>query len=170
MNSYTFLGIDVEEGQEFNSRRKNFIKRAIAYIKIRRQANQLTRNNITRDHSGSHERLVAAFFSEDPMYDATRFQKTFRMARPLFNRIFNECTFAIRQLAYGVNAGFLDEYMQISERTSHTDLDHFCQAVMDIYGPAYLRKPMVTDIEKLYQHHKEKHGFSRMLGSLDCMD
>nr|GEU40568.1 hypothetical protein [Tanacetum cinerariifolium] len=24
--------------------------------------------------------------------------------------------------------------------------------------------------EKLYRHHEEKHGFSRMLGSLDCTD
>ncbi|GJS50605.1 ALP1-like protein isoform X1 [Tanacetum coccineum] len=196
MNSYTFMGLDdVEEGEEVNSRKKSFIKRAIAYIKIRRQAIRMTRNSITRDHSGAHERLVAAFFSKDPMYDATRFRKMFRMARPLFNQIVNEvtnhdaffcnnvdytrkegisalikCTSAIRQLSYGVNAGFLDEYMQISDTTSRTTLDHFVQAVMDIYGPKYLRKPTVTDIEKLYRHHEEKHGFSGMLGSLDCTD
>ncbi|GKE93171.1 RNA-directed DNA polymerase, eukaryota [Tanacetum coccineum] len=49
-------------------------------------------------------------------------------------------------------------------------IDHFCEAVMDIYGPEYLRKPTVTDIEKLYQHHEEKHGFPGMLESLDCTD
>ncbi|GJX57912.1 ALP1-like protein [Tanacetum coccineum] len=38
-------------------------------------------------------------------------------------------------------------------------LDHFCEVVMDIYGPEYMRKPTVTDIEKIYRHHKEKHGF-----------
>nr|GEV89361.1 hypothetical protein [Tanacetum cinerariifolium] len=154
--------VDVEEKEEVNSCRKTLIKRAIA---------------------------------EDSMYDATRFRKTFRMARPLFNQIVNEvtnhdvffrnnvdctgrkgisalikCTSAIRQLAYDVNVGFLDEYMQISERTSCTALDHFCQAVMGIYGPEYFWKPTVTDIKKLYRHHKEKHGFSRMLGSLDCTD
>ncbi|GKF47749.1 hypothetical protein Tco_0137551 [Tanacetum coccineum] len=112
MNSYTLMGLDdVEEGEEVNSRKKSFIKRAIAYIKIRRHANRMTRNSITRDRSGAHERLVAAFFSKDPMYDATRFRKMFRMARPLFNQIVNECTSAIRQLSYGVNAGFLDEYV-----------------------------------------------------------
>ncbi|GJZ08738.1 hypothetical protein Tco_0543021 [Tanacetum coccineum] len=67
------------------------------------------------------------------------------MARPLFNEIVTavidhdpffrsnmdcagrqgifgllKCTSAIRQLAYGVHADFLDEYMQISERTSRT--------------------------------------------------
>nr|GEU89861.1 putative Gag-polypeptide of LTR copia-type [Tanacetum cinerariifolium] len=60
--------------------------------------------------------------------------------------------------------------MQISERSSRTALDHFCQAVMEIYGPEFLRKPAMTDIEKLYRHHEEKHGFSEMLGSLDCTD
>nr|GEU65718.1 RNA-directed DNA polymerase, eukaryota [Tanacetum cinerariifolium] len=58
----------------------------------------------------------------------------------------------------------------MSERSSRTALDHFCQAVMEIYGPEYLRKPTVTDIEKLYRHHEEKHGFSGMLESLDCTD
>nr|GEV23473.1 RNA-directed DNA polymerase, eukaryota, reverse transcriptase zinc-binding domain protein [Tanacetum cinerariifolium] len=63
-----------------------------------------------------------------------------------------------------------DEYMKISERSSRTALDHFCEAVMEIYGPEFLRKPPVTDIEKLYRHHEEKHGFSGMLGSLNCTD
>nr|GEX06327.1 hypothetical protein [Tanacetum cinerariifolium] len=34
----------------------------------------------------------------------------------------------------------------------------------------YLRKLTMTDIEKLYWHHEEKHMFSGMLGSLDCTD
>nr|GEY04804.1 hypothetical protein [Tanacetum cinerariifolium] len=69
MSSYTFMGLDdVEKGEEISSRKKSFIKRVIAYIKIRRQASRLTRNNmtrnsITRDRAGAHERLVAAFFS-----------------------------------------------------------------------------------------------------------
>ncbi|GJS69572.1 serine carboxypeptidase-like protein 51 [Tanacetum coccineum] len=148
-----------------------------------------------RDRTGAHERLVAAFFSEDPMYNATRSRKTFRMVHPLFNRIVTaitnhgayfhinidctgredifpliKCTSAIRQLAYDVNASFLDEYMQISERSSCMALDHFCEAVIDIYGPRYLKKPTVTDIEKLYRHHEEKKGFLGMFGSLDCTD
>ncbi|GJR42154.1 ALP1-like protein isoform X1 [Tanacetum coccineum] len=196
MNSYQFMGIDFEEGEEeVTSRKKSFVKRAIAFIKRRRGANRLSRNSITRDRSGAHERLVAAFFSEEPMYGEVKFRKTFRMALPLFNEIVTavidhdpffrnnidctgkvgisgllKCTSSIRQLAYGVHAEFLDEYMQISERTSRTALDHFCQDVMQIYGPEYFRKPTATDVEKLYLHHEEKHGFSGMLRSLDCTD
>ncbi|GKB65220.1 ribonuclease H-like domain-containing protein [Tanacetum coccineum] len=145
MNSYTFMSLDdVEEGKEISIRKKSFIKRALAYIKIRRQANRVTRNNITKDRAGAHERLVAAFCTNAPIEGIS----------PLI-----KCNSAIRQLAYDVNASFLDKNMQISERSSRKVLNHFCQAVMDIYGPEYLRKPTVTDIEKLYWPHKEKHGF-----------
>ncbi|GKC43845.1 ALP1-like protein [Tanacetum coccineum] len=41
---------------------------------------------------------------------------------------------------------------------------------MEIYGPEFLRKPTVTNVEKLYRHQEEKHGFPRMLGSLNCTD
>nr|GEW78192.1 hypothetical protein [Tanacetum cinerariifolium] len=59
-----------------------------------------------------------------------------------------KCTSAIRQLAYDIVPDFLDEYLQIK----------------------YLRKPTMTDVVKRYRHHEEKHGFSEMLGSLDCTD
>ncbi|GKC13049.1 ALP1-like protein [Tanacetum coccineum] len=152
MNSYTFMGIDFEEGEEeVTNRKKSFYKRAIAFIKRRRRANRLTRNIITRDRSGAHERLVAAFFSEEPMYDEAKFRKTFRMARPLFNEI------VIVVIDH-------DPFFR-------NNID--CTGKEGIFGllkPEFLRKPTVTDVEKLYLHHVEKHGFSRMLGSLECTD
>ncbi|GJT88755.1 putative reverse transcriptase domain-containing protein [Tanacetum coccineum] len=57
-----------------------------------------------------------------------------------------------------------------NERSSRMSLDHFCQAVMEIYGLEFLRKPTVTDVEKLYRYHEEKHGFPGMLESLDSDD
>nr|GEW86991.1 hypothetical protein [Tanacetum cinerariifolium] len=163
MNSYTFMGLDdVEEGEEISSHKKSFIKRAIAYIKMRRQATRVTRNNITRDHAGAHTRLVATFFLRPRCTMKLDFE---RRISPLI-----KCTSAIHQLAYDVNTSFLDEYMQISERSSRKALDHFCQAVMEIYGPEYLRNHTVTDVEKLYRHYEEKHGFMGMLRSHDCTD
>nr|GEX29264.1 hypothetical protein [Tanacetum cinerariifolium] len=154
MNS--FMGLDdVEEGEEISSCKKSFIKRAIAYIKIRRQASRVTGNSITRYRVGAHEHLLTSFFTDAPIAGIS----------PLI-----KCTYAIRQLAYDVNASFLDEYMQISERSSRMTLDHICQAVMKVYGPEFLRKPTVTDIVKLYRHHEEKHEFPRMFVSLDCTD
>nr|GEV92039.1 hypothetical protein [Tanacetum cinerariifolium] len=81
-----------------------------------------------------------------------------------------KCTSAIRQLAYDIVPDFLDEYLQISPKSSRLSLDHFCTSVIKIFGPEYLRKSTMTDVVKRYRHHEEKHEFSEMLGSLDCTD
>nr|GFA28678.1 hypothetical protein [Tanacetum cinerariifolium] len=172
MNSYTFIGLDdVDEGEEISSRKKSFIKRVIVYIKTRRQATQVSRNSITIDRAGAHERLVAAYFIESPMYNEKRSWQTNPdcTGREAISPL-TKCTSAIRQLAYDVNASFRDEYMQISERSSRKALDSFCQDVMEIYGLEYLKKPTVTNVEKLYMHHEVKHRFPGMLVSLDCTD
>ncbi|GJT88711.1 RNA-directed DNA polymerase, eukaryota [Tanacetum coccineum] len=58
----------------------------------------------------------------------------------------------------------------MSKRSSHISLDHFCSSVIENFRPEYLRKPTVTDVEKLYWHHEEKHEFREMLRNLDCTD
>ncbi|GKB69528.1 ALP1-like protein, partial [Tanacetum coccineum] len=43
-----------------------------------------------------------------------------------------------------------------------------CNGVIELYGEEYLRRPMQTNIEKLYAFHKNKHGFAGMIGIIDC--
>ncbi|GJU16985.1 ALP1-like protein isoform X1 [Tanacetum coccineum] len=43
-------------------------------------------------------------------------------------------------------------------------------SIMEIFRPDFLRRPTVTDVEKLYAFHEEKHGFPGLLGSLNCTD
>ena len=38
-----------------------------------------------------------------------------------------------------------------------------------MYGPAYLRRPTGTDLQRIYAVHEEVHGFPGMRGSIDCM-
>ncbi|XP_021999554.2 uncharacterized protein LOC110896627 [Helianthus annuus] len=76
---------------------------------------------------------------------------------------------AIRQLAYGTTPDSLDEYLRTSERTARECVYKFCEWVVKLYNKKYLRKPNTNDVQKLYQAHKERHGFSRMLESIDCM-
>ncbi|XP_071699446.1 uncharacterized protein [Rutidosis leptorrhynchoides] len=78
-------------------------------------------------------------------------------------------TTAIRQLAYGDSPDLFDEYLQISERTSRESLQNFTRCIIDLYGNVYMREPTEDDIRRLYQKHEELHGFSGMLGSIDCM-
>ncbi|GJZ83309.1 ALP1-like protein isoform X1 [Tanacetum coccineum] len=81
-----------------------------------------------------------------------------------------KCTSTIRQLPYGLVPNVLDEYFQMSEKTSRLSLNYFCTSVMKKFGLEYLRKPTMTDVVKLYRHHEETHGFPGMLESLDCTE
>ncbi|XP_021995849.1 uncharacterized protein LOC110893034 [Helianthus annuus] len=157
--------------------------------------NVITRRiRINRDRQGAHEKLVNDYFSDEPLYNADIFRRRFRMSRRLFTRIANDlagldlfftqrpdarnyegfttlqkCTAAIRQLAYGTVADALDEYLQMSARTTRECLYRFCHNVVKLYSKKYLRKPNAYDVEQLYQAHEARHGFPGMLGSIDCM-
>nr|GEW46361.1 hypothetical protein [Tanacetum cinerariifolium] len=73
-------------------------------------------------------------------------------------------------MAYGAIPDALDEYLQIGATTSRDSLRLFCKAIMELYGEEFLRKPIYIDMKKLYAYHEEKHGFSGMLGNIDCTD
>ncbi|GJY92042.1 ALP1-like protein [Tanacetum coccineum] len=153
------------------------------------------RNQVERDRYGAHDRLVAAYFFVYPQYDEAKFRKRFRMSRRLFTRIVQEitdhypyfqvrpdcagrigisalvkCTSAIRQMTYDIVRDALHEYLQMGATTARVNLVHFSNAVMELYGREYLRQPIYTDMEKLYAHHEQKHGFPGMIGNVDCTD
>ena len=46
-----------------------------------------TRNHVSRDRVGAHDRLVAAYFCAQPTYGDQAFHDRFRMSRRLFTRI-----------------------------------------------------------------------------------
>ncbi|GJT01556.1 putative nuclease HARBI1 [Tanacetum coccineum] len=80
-----------------------------------------------------------------------------------------KCTTAIRQLAYGITPDAFDEYLQMSERTARECLLFFNMCIITLYMAEYLRKPTLEDVGKIYTQHETRHGFSGMLGSIDCM-
>ncbi|XP_022004413.1 uncharacterized protein LOC110901972 [Helianthus annuus] len=143
---------------------------------------------------GVHKKLVNDYFSDAPFYNAKIFRRRFRMSRRLFTCIADDlagedpfftqrydargyegfttlqkCTAAIRQLAYGTVVDALDEYLQMSERTTRECLYRFCENVVQLYSKKYLRKPNAYDVQQLYQAHEARHGFPGMLRSIDCM-
>ncbi|KAM0011048.1 putative harbinger transposase-derived protein [Helianthus debilis subsp. tardiflorus] len=152
------------------------------------------RAKYNRDQEAGHDKLVADYFADEPVYPAEIFRRRFRMSRQLFLRIagdmahsdpfftlrndargqrgfsiLQKCTSAIRQLAYGYAPDALDEYIRMSERTARRCLYKFCQWVVKLYSKRYLRKPNANDVQKLYQAHEQRHCFPGMLGSIDCM-
>nr|GEU48153.1 hypothetical protein [Tanacetum cinerariifolium] len=95
---------------------------------------------------------------------AVRLDATGRMSLSVIMK----CTAAIRQLAYGTTPDAFDEYLQMSERTARDSLTNFNKCIIYLYMSEYLRKPTLEDVENVYNKHLTAHGFSGMLGSIDC--
>ena len=77
-------------------------------------------------------------------------------------------TAALRMLAYGVAADFMDEYVRIAKTTAITSLKKFIATVVAIFLKEYLRSPNNENIARLLAHGQNR-GFSGMLGSIDYM-
>ena len=75
---------------------------------------------------------------------------------------------AFRMTAYGVAADATDDYVRIGESTALESLRRFVVAVVQVFGPEYMRLPNEQDTARLLAIG-ESRGFSRMLGSIDCM-
>ncbi|XP_050275352.1 uncharacterized protein LOC126717583 [Quercus robur] len=151
------------------------------------------RRYIERDRLAGHKRLYLDYFADTPVYPPNLFRRRFRMSRSLFLRIqsrvetyesyfiqkrdgaqkwglssLQKITAALRMLAYGVTADFMDEYVRIGESTAMKSLKKFVKAVVDIFSKEYLRSPNNDDIARLLANG-ERRGFPGMLGSIDCM-
>ncbi|XP_024177898.1 uncharacterized protein LOC112183795 [Rosa chinensis] len=140
-----------------------------------------------------HENLYRDYFADPPIFSDNVFRRRFRMRRHVFLRIQNavllcdpyflqkrnaagaiglssyqKITAALRMLAYGVPADYVDEYVRIGESTALKSLKRFVNAVVVMFGDEYLRPPNSNDIARLLSIG-EKRGFPGMLGSIDCM-
>ncbi|XP_028110415.1 uncharacterized protein LOC114308915 [Camellia sinensis] len=130
---------------------------------------------IRRNTLEGHQRLFLDYFAESPTYPPNVFRRRFRMNRSLFFRIhstlkahepyfvqkrngarvlglssYQKMTAALRMLAYGVAADFMDEYW------------------LQFFTDEYLRSPNENDIVRLLTIGQSR-GFPGMLGSIDCM-
>ena len=151
------------------------------------------RRYIERDCLAGHKRLYLDYFADTPVYPPHLFRGRFWMSRSLFLHIqskvetyepyfiqkrdnaqrlglssLQKIIAALRMLAYGVTADFMDEYARIGESTAIESLKKFVKAVVDIFSKEYLRSPNNEDIARLL-FNGERRGFSGMLGSIDCM-
>jgi len=152
-----------------------------------------TRNTIDRNREVGCETLMNDWFVEEPKYDETYFRKKFRMDKSMFLKIVGDiearypyfqegydargkksftaiqkCTSAIRQLGTGNAPDEYDEYLCMAARTSRENLDHFCAAIIELYGREYLRRPTTHDVACIFAAHEARHHIPGMLGSIDC--
>ncbi|OWZ04971.1 LOW QUALITY PROTEIN: hypothetical protein PHMEG_00023030 [Phytophthora megakarya] len=115
----------------------------------------------------ANDRLIRDCFAEFPVYSPPRiFRRHFRMQKSLYLRIvtaieshdsyfqqrhdatktlrlsaLQQCTAAIRQLAYSVSADVVDEYVRIDESTAVGSVLRFYGAVINLFGEEFLRAP-----------------------------
>ncbi|GJZ34428.1 reverse transcriptase domain-containing protein [Tanacetum coccineum] len=189
----TVFEIDEETGVHFLEQAYAYHQQLVA----EENRPRLTRNTINRDREGTGERLMADYFNNHCRYPLNYFRRRYRMRRKLFLKIVKgistyeadplpdhfkffrirpdatgvimKCTAVIRQLAYGTTPDAFDKYLQMSERTARDYLFHFNECIISLYMVEYLRKLMLEDVENIYNKHLTTHGFSGMLGSIDCM-
>lgn len=151
------------------------------------------RKFVDRDREAAADRLYRDYFSERPMYHPDMFRTRYRMRRSLFLKIverlgewdpyftlredalgrsgltpLQKCTAAMRQLAYGIVADLVDEYLKLGRTTAVKILEKFCEGIIACYGPEFMRKPTPEDVQRLLAKAEER-GMPGMLGSIDCM-
>lgn len=148
--------------------------------------------NIDRDIASGAERVFNDYFADEPVFNDRIFRRRFRMMRPLFLRIvegirqhdaffeqkldalgkmghstLQKAVAAIRILALGVSGDAVDEYIRMSDSAANLCLQHFCRAVIEVFGEEYLRSPTPEDIKRILEESAER-GFPGMMGSIDC--
>ncbi|KAK6151075.1 hypothetical protein DH2020_016007 [Rehmannia glutinosa] len=148
---------------------------------------------IFRNRIFGHKKIFNDYFGKHVVYSSKLFRRRFRMRQSLFIRIqadveifdlyfvqkrnsagtlglssLQKITAAMRMLAYGVSADYVDEYVRIGGSTAIEILKRFVKAVISIYSEKYLRSPNKEDVAILLKEGKNR-GFPGMLGSIDCM-
>jgi hypothetical protein len=150
--------------------------------------------NVKCNREKGHYQLYRDYFHPtNPIFDAQRFWRRYRMSRKLFLTILNgvrahdsyftarpdatgklgftfyqKSSAAIRMLAYGVVGDLIDEYLRMSESTCLESMYKFYNTVIAVFGTVYLREATIEDTARLLLVIEER-GFLRMIGSIDCM-
>uniref|UniRef100_A0A0D2ZXL8 DDE Tnp4 domain-containing protein n=1 Tax=Brassica oleracea var. oleracea TaxID=109376 RepID=A0A0D2ZXL8_BRAOL len=60
------------------------------------------------------------------------------------------------------------EYLRLGATTARLCVENFVEGIINLFGDEYLRRPTRADLEHLL-YIGEQHGFSGMIGSIDCM-
>ncbi|XP_020161215.1 uncharacterized protein [Aegilops tauschii subsp. strangulata] len=147
---------------------------------------------LNHNRARGHLPLMANYFSPDAL-SADHFRRRFRMRKTIFDHLYHgvrsyddylilkkdvlgtigfsgyqKCTSALQMLSYGTAADSWDEYLRMSESTCRDAMVRFATAVVEVYGPQYMKEPTVADTERLVEI-SEARGWPGLLRSLDYM-
>jgi hypothetical protein len=74
----------------------------------------------------------------------------------------------VHQLAYGMTAHTIDEYLKLGKSAALECLEYYCLCIFECFGAELLHRPTVTDTQCLLVKTEECRFFG-MLESIDCM-
>jgi hypothetical protein len=60
-----------------------------------------------------------------------------------------KCIAALRQLAYGMTAYTIDEYLKLGKTTTLECLEYYCSGIIECFGEEFLRHSTVADTQLL---------------------
>ena len=192
LSSSSSLSSFEEEAERFVARRRKARKNSKTKGK-RGGSKPGKRRNIDRKRVLYNELLMNDYFVANPTYDHKFFRRRFRMRRELFDTILNavlehdsyfapgvDCcgvqsfsthqkiTCALRYMAYGSSADQLDELLRFGESTEGLVVNKFCRAMIQVFGPTYLRPPNAEDLEMILKGY-EATGWIGCMGCIDVM-
>jgi hypothetical protein len=148
---------------------------------------------IRRERVEAHKWLMRNYFGSPPVFPERYFRRRFRISKDLFIHICNsvkqhdrsfeqrrncagllghsteqKVTAALRMMAYGGPADYIDDNLAMAESTSIFYVKQFAKTMVEVFGAEYLRAPNAQDTQRLLEMNKAR-GFPGMLGSVDCM-
>ncbi|XP_020149491.1 uncharacterized protein [Aegilops tauschii subsp. strangulata] len=146
---------------------------------------------LNRNRALDHLTLMADYFAPNALF-TDHFHRHFRMRKTVFDRLYHgvwsyddyfilkkdamrtrllwlpEVHARTSMLAYDMTVDSWDKYLEMSESTCGDDMVKFATAMVEVFGPRYLREPTVEDIGRLLAI-SEARGWPGLLRSLDCM-
>jgi hypothetical protein len=82
---------------------------------------------------------------------------------------YQKVTVALCMIAYGIPTDLVDDHLTMSESQSIKCVKRFAIAVVEVFGPDYLRAPNAQGTTRLLGMNKAR-GFPGIIGSIGCMD
>jgi len=152
------------------------------------------RPNKRRDFRSGLRTTLTDYFGLNgapPVYNEADFERRFRVPRSVFLGIYhavNDLPFiaqrinatgrpqehslqkvvaAFRVFSYGEAPDRTDECVRLSASTIAMSVRELLRFIVDGFGPAYLRPPTPSELERILERHAQR-GLPGCMGSLDC--
>jgi hypothetical protein len=94
---------------------------------------------------------------ETSLYFSERYDATGRIGSTALQK----CITIVHQLAYGMAADMIDEYLKLEKLIALECLEYFCAGIIECFEAEFLRRPTVIDTQRLLAKAEER-GFLDM--------